>query len=214
MCAPALRETGGRGFIMAHMSPPRPLPTRVVVFIDGQNLYHRCDDLFGWPWAHPMTLARALVEEDRARYGANSHVLAGVRYYTGIHDPNRRPRDHKSMAARLERYRRDGVRVFPIPLRYDPEGRGREKGVDVRIALDLARLGTKGLYDVAIIVSEDSDLDEAARDVYGLRDEERWIAVENALPWAPHSSPRWLPSVKRHRRITAEMFERVQDRKS
>jgi uncharacterized LabA/DUF88 family protein len=115
------------------------------------------------------------------------------------------------MAARLERYRRDGAQVFPIPLRYDPDGRGREKGVDVRVALDLTRLGTKGLYDVAIIVSEDSDLDEAARDVYALRDEERWIAVENALPWAPHAKPRWLPSVRRHRRITAEIFERARD---
>ncbi len=160
---------------------------------------------------HPVALARELVKEDRSRYGPHSHVLAAVRYYTGIHDPNRRPREHAALAARLERYRRDGAQVFPIPLRYDPDGRGREKGVDVRIALDLTRLAAKGLYDVAIIVSEDSDLDEAARDVYALRDEERWIAVENALPWSPRAKPRWLPSVKRHRRITAELFGRVRD---
>ena len=211
MCAPALRETGGRGFITTTVPPPRPLPTRVVVFVDGQNLYHRARELFGWPWVHPVWLARALVEEDRSRYGPHSHVLAAVRYYTGIHDPNRRPKEHAALATRLERYRRDGAQVFPIPLRYDPDGRGREKGVDIRIALDLTRLGEKGLYDVAIIVSEDSDLDEAARDVYALRDEERWIAVENALPWSPHANPRWLPSARRHRRITRELFERARD---
>lgn len=193
------------------MHPARPVPIRVVLFIDGQNLYHRCKDHFGWPWIDPRALGEALVEEDRARYGANSHVLAGVRYYTGIHDPTRRPKDHAAMARRLEAYRRAGVQVFPITLRYDADGRGREKGVDVRIALDLTRLGTKGLYDVAIIVSEDSDLDEAAKEVYALRDEERWVAVENALPWTPHAHVRWLPSVRRHRRITSELFERVRD---
>lgn len=181
------------------------------MFVDGQNLYHRCRALFGWPWVNPLALARALVDEDKERYGAHSHVLAAVRYYTGVHDPNRRPKEHAAMAARLERYRREGVQVFQTPLRYDRDGWGREKGVDVRIALDLTRLATKGLYDVAVVVSEDSDLDEAVRDVYALRDDERWIAVENALPWAPQAHPRWLPTAKRHRPITVELFQQVRD---
>ena len=114
-------------------APRRPIPTRVMVFVDAQNLYHRCKSHFGHPWAHPRALADALVGEDCAAHG-DTHVLAGVRYYT-----------------------------------------------------DLFRLGYKGLYDVAIIVSEDSDLDPAAQEVYALRDRERWIAVENALPWGPNS---------------------------
>lgn len=72
-----------------------------------------------------------------------------------------------------------------VPLSYKRQGlhwRGREKGVDVRIAIDLLRLAQKGLHDVAIVLSEDSDLNEAIRGVYELRDYERWIAVENALP--------------------------------
>lgn len=197
---------GGMG-----MTPPRPLPTRVIVFIDAQNLYHRCLDHFGSPWAHPMELARALVDEDRERYGRHSHVLSGVRFYTGIHDRNRRPDLHGRMARRLDTYRRQGVHCVPILLRYDRRGRARQKGVDSRIALDLARLGWKGLYDVAIIASEDSDLDPAAEDVYELRDRERWVAVENALPWTPNSHARWLPSVRRRRPITRALFERVRD---
>lgn len=196
-------------------APVRPRPTRVVFFVDGQNLYHRCREHFGWPWAHPLKLGEALVDEDTATYGRNSHVLAGVRYYTGIHDPNRRSRLHAEMERRLEAYRRDGVLTVAIPLRYDQDGRAREKGVDPRITLDLIRLAWKGLYDVAVIVSEDSDLDEAAKDVYELRDDERWIAVENALPWSPSGSgprpPRWLSSVHRRRPITRAVFEKVRD---
>ena len=79
------------------------------------------------------------------------------------------------MDRRLIAYESAGVRTLRFPLRYNADGRAREKGVDVRLALDLFRLGSKGLYDVAIIVSEDSDLDPAAQDVYSLRDAERWI---------------------------------------
>lgn len=116
------------------------------------------------------------------------------------------------MERRLRAYEQRDVLVFPITLRYDAQERGREKGVDVRIGLDLVRLGYKGLFDVAIIVSEDSDLDEAAKDVYELRDRERWIAVENALPWGPRSHTRWLPSVRRRRVIDQALFIRVEDR--
>jgi uncharacterized LabA/DUF88 family protein len=83
--------------------------------------------------------------------------------------------------------------------------------VDVRIAIDLLRLGRKGLYDVAIVVSEDSDLNEAIRDVYELRDHERWVAVENALPWSKNSHAKWL-AANRKRRIEQEVFDRVADR--
>lgn len=115
------------------------------------------------------------------------------------------------MERRLDAYRKLGVLTFPIPVRYDGEGRAREKGVDTRIALDLSRLGTKGLFDVAIIFSEDSDLDPAVADLYELRDHERWIAVENALPWTPSLNPRWLPSAKRRRPIKQALFDEVKD---
>jgi uncharacterized LabA/DUF88 family protein len=158
-------------------------------------------------------LGHALVEQDRQKYGPDSHVLTGVRYYTGIHDPNRNPQKHAIMARRLRVYDALGVYTAAIPLRFNrTTGRWEEKGVDVRIALDLVRLGTKGLYDVAIIVSEDSDLNEAAKDVYELRDHERWIAVENALPWSPNSHAKWLADVKRRRRITKSVFDHVEDR--
>ncbi len=124
-------------------APARPIPTRVMVFVDGENLYHRCRDHFDHPWIHPRGLAEALVEQDRAQSGG-SHVLAGVRYYTGIHDPNRNPRGHSLVERRLEAYERADAVAIRIPLRYDARGRAREKGVDVRVALDLLRLAFKG----------------------------------------------------------------------
>ena len=190
-------------------APPRPVPIRVAVFIDGQNLYHQCRRHFGWPWVHPGHLAQALIDEDREKYDPHSHVLSSIRFYTGIHDPNKRPAEHAKMSRRLADYSRQNITVVSLPLKYESSGRAREKGIDVRLAIDMVRLGRKGLFDVSIIVSEDSDLDEAVQEVYSMRDHERWVAVQNALPWSAGSHCHWLPSAKRRRRITQTIFSQL-----
>lgn len=183
--------------------------------MDAQNLYHKSQQRLGHEWIHPRKLAQALIEEDLHRESRrNSHVLHSVRFYTGIHDPNKEPEKHAAMARRLYGYQADGVEIIALPLRYDQSGRARQKGVDSRICLDILRLGQKGVFDIATIISEDSDIDPAVQDLYGLRDHERWIAAENALPWAPHSKPHWLPTAKRHRRITKTMLPVIADTKS
>jgi hypothetical protein len=103
------------------------------------------------------------------------------------------------MSRRLAAYERAGVYAEGIPLRFNRStNRYTDIGVDVRIGLDLVRWGVKGLYDVAIIVGEDSDLNEAAKDVYELRGHERWIALENALLGAPiHIQDGWPMSAVR-----------------
>lgn len=42
---------------------------------------------------------------------------------------------------------------------------GEEKGVDVRIALDIVRMAHRGDYDVALVFSQDQDLSEVAEEV-------------------------------------------------
>ena len=63
---------------------------------------------------------------------------------------------------------------------------GQEKGVDVRIALDVVRLALKNSYDVALIFSQDQDLSEAVDDVKMIsRLEKRWIKLACAYPASP-----------------------------
>ena len=82
---------------------------KVLVFIDGQNLYKSCAERFGHPHCHPLLLARHL---------AGNRRLVGVRYYSGLHDPRVNP----SLTARLQRrhqmMRRTGVTVVERQLRY------------------------------------------------------------------------------------------------
>jgi uncharacterized LabA/DUF88 family protein len=70
---------------------------------------------------------------------------------------------------------RHGIHVCSHELHYHnetvalPDGTsvtvpiGQEKGIDVRIALDIARLAASDAYDVALVFSQDQDLAEAGR---------------------------------------------------
>jgi hypothetical protein len=84
---------------------------------------------------------------------------------------------------------------FSRPLRYQnkriklPDGRqytalvGHEKGIDVRLALDVVRLALDDAFDVALLFSQDQDLSEVADEVRHIsRRYDRWIKVVSAFP--------------------------------
>jgi len=93
---------------------------------------------------------------------------------------------------------REGVHVFTRPLRYRnkaiklPDGSqftfldGDEKGIDVRIALDIIRLAHRREYDVALLFCRDQDLSEVAEEIRLIASEQRrWIKVASAYPVSP-----------------------------
>jgi hypothetical protein len=93
---------------------------------------------------------------------------------------------------------REAVRVFSRPLRYRnrtvklPDGTqhtyltGEEKGIDVRIALDVIRLANAREYDVAVIFSQDQDLSEVANEIRTIAgQQDRWIKIACAFPFSP-----------------------------
>jgi hypothetical protein len=62
-------------------------------------------------------------------------------------------------------------------------GVGQEKGIDIRIALDMVRMARAGVLDVVLLFSQDQDLSEAADEVKAIsRDQDRWIKVACAFP--------------------------------
>ena len=92
---------------------------------------------------------------------------------------------------------REGVHVFTRPLRYRnkqvklPDGSvhtfldGDEKGIDVRIALDVIRLAHQDAYDVALLFCRDQDLSEVADEIRVIaKERDRWIKMASAYPTA------------------------------
>lgn len=136
---------------------------RTIVFVDGQNMYMSAREAFGWTQEagrfgnfRPYGLGRILVRDPRRR-------LTQVRIYTGVPTPSRDPSGNAATQRRIATWvaeKPEIVQVFPRPLRYPPP-RGREKGVDVELAVDLVRLAMDDEFDVAVLASTDSDLKPA-----------------------------------------------------
>ncbi len=185
-----------------------PTSKRTVAFIDGQNLFHAAKEAFGH--IHPNYDVRALAH---AVCRAKGWSFEQVRFYTGVPNVADNAFWHHYWSRRLVVMDKEGVIVFSRPLRYRnrvvrlPDGSefsylsGVEKGIDVRLALDVIRLAHRSEFDVALIFSQDQDLSEAAREVRAISiEQDRWIKVACAYPLSPTSPTKrgiegcdWIP---------------------
>jgi hypothetical protein len=58
-----------------------------------------------------------------------------------------------------------------------------EKGVDVRISIDIIRLALNNMYDVALLFSQDQDLSEVASELHNIAKERKeCIKIASAYP--------------------------------
>ncbi len=159
-----------------------PAVKRTVAFIDGQNLFHSVRESFGYTYPNFDVLALA-----KAICASQDWELVQVRFYTGIPDPSDDEFWNQFWVAKLRVMSWQGVRVFSRPLRYRnrrvrlPDGTeytylaGEEKGIDVRIALDVIRMAHHREYDVGLIFSQDQDLSEVAAEIRAIaREQDLW----------------------------------------
>jgi uncharacterized LabA/DUF88 family protein len=172
--------------------PPQPNPIRAVSFFDGQNLYHSAKAAFGYrfPNYDPLALSKAIC-------ASKGWQLEQARFYTGVPDATDNPFWNHFWVAKGAQMGREGVHVFTRPLRYRnkqitlPDGSihtfldGDEKGIDVRLALDVISLANQRRYDVALLFCRDQDLSELADEVKTIsREQNRWIKAASAYPYS------------------------------
>ena len=119
-----------------------PKIKRVVAFFDGRNLRKSARSAFGhreYENIHPLKLARLVC----ARQGWQ---LEEVNFYIGIPGKGRKvggeTRDDWRRRAAL--WAGEGVNIFTRNLACN----NREKGIDVRIALDVARQMREDAFDI------------------------------------------------------------------
>src|SRR3989339_464552 len=170
-----------------------PNNKRVYVFVDGQNLFYAIKDAFGYPY--PNYDIQKLVHLICVQ---RNWQISKIRFYTGIPDALDNERWNSFWVSKLASMGRSGVEIFTRPLRYRDQtvnlnnGKtqtirvGREKGIDVRIAVDIIRSVLRNECDVAIIFSQDQDLSEVADEIRMIaREHNRWIKMISAFPSSP-----------------------------
>ena len=68
---------------------------------------------------------------------------------------------------------------------------GQEKGIDVRLALDIVAAAYQGEADVLLVFSQDQDLSEVAMEIRQIaRQQKRWIKMASAFPVSAASTNR------------------------
>src|SRR5262249_45690275 len=173
--------------------PDAPAIKRAITFIDGQNLYHSLREAFGS--THPnydlMKLSHAVCRH-------HGWHLKQARFYSGYPAANDDPFWNGFWQKKLLAMSRQGVWKFTRSLRYRDktftldDGTeitrvvGEEKGIDVRLAIDLIRMALDGEYDVAVVFSQDQDLSEATHEIRKISIQQgRWLKVACAYPVGP-----------------------------
>ena len=142
------------------------MPERVVLFVDYQNVYSSARRTFhansgpgrlGQTW--PLAMGELICA--KAQLPSN-RLLEQVRVYRGVPSPRQDRTGSAASRRQMDAWRTDArVEVFPHTLMRSPDGSLREKGVDVHLAADLVDRAHRGLFDVAIIFSLDTDFEPA-----------------------------------------------------
>lgn len=149
---------------------------RVVVFLDYQNVYMGAREAF-----HPFGSAPQdgqvnpyrLAERVAGMSTQFDRDLTEVRVYRGQPDSQRDPRGYAANDRQCQHWRTlPKTTVVTRTLRYPrnwPREKEREKGIDVALAIDLVAGAVRGDFDVAILMSADTDLKPALEFVRDMR---------------------------------------------
>jgi len=189
--------------------PEQPAVKRAIAFIDGQNLFYAAKAAYGYSFPNydPLALASAVC-------AFKGWQLTATHFYTGIPTPADNPFWNHFWTAKLAVLGTRGVRTFTRPLHHRQQTStcracgatttllvGQEKGIDVRLALDVVRFTRQQALDVAVVFSQDQDLNEVADEVRAIsRSQQRWIKIASAFPLSNTSRNRrginrtdWVP---------------------
>jgi uncharacterized LabA/DUF88 family protein len=133
---------------------------RVAVFIDGSNLYFKLRTLI----PHKMDFIRYRYGDMVESLLTTDERLVYTGYYVGVVRDTKRSHDLTKTADLIqnqqklfEQLRHQQIEIVKGYL-LERDGKFFEKGVDVRLAVDIVTMAQVKKYDTAIIISSDTDL--------------------------------------------------------
>jgi uncharacterized LabA/DUF88 family protein len=142
------------------MTTGRVKKKRVAVFIDGSNFYFKLKSLVPRKidfihYRYRDLLKHLLADDEEISY---------IGYYVGVVRDTKKAKNHakaqelvKNQQKLFEQLRHQKVEVVKGYL-LERDGKFFEKGVDVRLATDIVSMAFEKQYQVAFVVSSDTDL--------------------------------------------------------
>ena len=121
---------------------------RVAIFIDGSNLYHALKNNFR---RHDLNFS------EFANKLCGSRRLFRTYYYNVLQDPTQRPDGFREQQEFLDILRKTPYLEVRLGSTKIAQGVPVEKGIDIMLATDLLYFAWNNFYEVAVVVSGDSD---------------------------------------------------------
>lgn len=124
---------------------------RLMIFIDGSNLYHSLKGFFNRADIDIGKLCRKLLDKRR---------LVRIYYYNakvGLKEEPERYRDQQAFFASVNAIPYCELRLGRLVYHNWPNSPPYEKGVDIQLATDMITHSFKNNYDVAVLVGGDND---------------------------------------------------------
>jgi len=175
--------------------PQEPTQKRCIAFVDAQSLFHAARQAFGsfYPDYDPLALSRSICQKQ-------GWELVQVRVYTSVPSVEDNEYWHRFWLNKLRSLEGSGVvtwwkgwRMRKRPV-HTPDGRVQmlptaiEKGVDLKIAVDILQRAHGKQFDVALVFSQDQDFAEVADEIRAVaREQDRWIKIASAYPYSSAS---------------------------
>jgi len=138
---------------------------RATVFIDGSNLYHRLKSLID-------DKSMSLLDFDYRKFSewlCKENKLQEIRYYVGVIKRQKNNKKSEIMYANQQRLFRklqqQNIEIILGHLIQHQDKTYHEKGVDVRLAIEMIKLARQNKYELAILVSSDTDLVPAVEEI-------------------------------------------------
>ena len=201
---------------------PAPTTLRTYAYVDGFNLYYRALKGTPYKWLDLRSLLQGLLRPQNR--------LDAIRYYTArvssrVEDRDAPKRQHAYLSA-LKTVQEVSIhygiflpKIIRRPLLHSPSKSSptyvqvldtEEKGSDVNLASHLLWDGFRGLYDVAVVVSKDTDLVEPIRIVaQELKKPVGLICPDNQVPGGLKKVVSFIRHVTAQRLATAQMTNPV-----
>jgi len=132
---------------------------RIMVFIDGSNLYHSLKNFFKRTDIDMGKLSRKLLDKRR---------LIRIYYYNakvGYKEEPQRYRDQQTFFTSVNAIPYCELRLGRLVYYNWPNSPPYEKGVDIQLATDMITHSFKNNYDVAVLVAGDNDFVGALQSV-------------------------------------------------
>jgi uncharacterized LabA/DUF88 family protein len=148
------------------------LVERVAIFIDGSNLYHALKNNFGRYDLYFTGFINKL---------CNSRPLFRAYYYNILQDPNKWVETHKEQHEFIEVLNKTPYLEVRLGSTKVAQGVPIEKGIDVMLATDLLYFAWNNSYDVAVLVSGDSDFGYALQAVKNMGKHVEVAYFENVI---------------------------------